>query len=427
MIPEAAVDHYRKMQRLQAVAVLAARRAWRGVDAGDLSSSWEEMVPEVAAAVTLTQVKAASEGALYGAKTIAQQGFYEPPQHFVDPEAFGGYASDGRPLEGLLYAAVPHAKNLIAGGMGVKEAVQRGGSFLEMLTKTQVADAGRAAAGIDTAVRAGVGYVRMLNPPSCSRCSILAGRFYRWNAGFQRHPGCDCIHVPAKNADAASSEGLIHDPYEYFQSLSAAEQDRFYTKAGAQAIRDGSDIFQVVNSRRGMKPGGLMTTEGTTRRGNFGRNGALQTRGRRLTPEAIYELNGNNKEAVMADLRKYGYVLPGGQNPLGSIVGQRQGHGQLGHGGSYSAARKRIEDAIANGRDPNVRATMTAAERRLYDAKARWELVQQGVNPYTAPSMTPRAKPMERPLTPEIAAQVEQDYRRWITTRGEIFGGTTPR
>jgi hypothetical protein len=65
---------------------------------------------------------------------------------------------------------------------------------------------------------------------------------------------------------------------------------------------------------------------------------------------------------------------------------------------------------------------MTAAERRLDDAKARWELVQQGVNPYTAPSMTLRAKPLERPLTPQIAAQVEKDYRRWLTTGGQIFG-----
>src|SRR5690606_23965723 len=33
-------------------------------------------------------------------------------------------------------------------------------------------------------------YVRMLTPPSCSRCTVLAGRWYRKNAGFARHPGC---------------------------------------------------------------------------------------------------------------------------------------------------------------------------------------------------------------------------------------------
>jgi hypothetical protein len=174
------------------------------------------------------------------------------PDSFVNPAAFGGWSSDGRSLAGSLYGAVPYTKNLIAGGTAPAVAKAKGGIFLELKVKTEIADAGRGAAGVDVATRAAVGYVRMLNPPSCSRCSVLAGRFYRWNAGFNRHPGCDCIHVPSKGADAAKSEGLIHDPYEYFGSLSAAEQDRIYTKAGAQAIRDGADISQVVNSRRGM-------------------------------------------------------------------------------------------------------------------------------------------------------------------------------
>jgi hypothetical protein len=421
VIPEPAVEHYKRMQRLQAIAVLAARRAWSGVDAGDLSRSWSFAVPELVSAVSLVQEKAATAGAEYGAATLAAQGLYEAPQHFVDAKGFAGYAPDGRGLDGLLYATVPHTKGLIAGGMDVKDAIRKGGAFLDMLTQTTVADAGRAAAGVDTATRKGVGYVRMLNPPSCSRCSVMAGRFYRWNNGFLRHPKCDCVHVQTTAKAAAETEGLVHDPYEYFKGLPAAEQDRIYTKAGAQAIRDGSDIFQVVNSRRGMKPGGLMTTEGTSKRGAFREAAGDSTRGRRLTPEAIYKLNGDNKAAALKDLERYGYILPGGQNPLGSITGQREGYGALGHGGAYGAARKRVEDAIANGRDPAVRATMTEAERRLFDAKARWELVQQGVNPYGAPSMTPRAKINTSPLTPQIAAQVEKDYRRWVTTGGQVF------
>lgn len=421
MIPAPTVEHYKRMQRLQAIAVLAAQRAWSGVDAGDLSASWSFAIPELASAVSLVQEKAALAGADYGAATLAAQGLYEAPQHFVNAKAFAGFASDGRSLSGLLYAAVPHTKGLIAGGMDVKEAVRKGGAFLSMATQTTIGDAGRAAAGVDTAARKNVGYVRMLNPPSCSRCSVMAGRFYRWNNGFLRHPKCDCVHVQTTATAAAETEGLIHDPYEYFKGLSAADQDRLYTKAGAQAIRDGGDLFQVVNSRRGMKPGGLMTTEGTSKRGNFRETAGDSTRGRRMTPEAIYKLNGDNRAAALKDLERYGYILPGGQNPLGSITGQREGYGALGHGGSYGAARKRVEDAIANGRDPAVRATMTEAERRLFDAKARWELVQQGVNPYGAPSMTPRAKINTSPLTPKIAAQVEKDYRRWVSTGGQVF------
>lgn len=418
MIPDAAVQHYKQMQRLQALVVLAGAQLWSEVSLSDLSGSWAAQVPLLVPVLAGVQVKAAEAGASYGASTLAEQGLYEPPDAFVNPSGFSGVASDGRTLEGLLYAPVPHVKTLIAGGMDPKQAVQQGGKFLTTLTRTQVADAGRAAAGVDIVARPRVGYVRMLNPPSCSRCSILAGRFYRWNDGFRRHPKCDCIHVPSKAAAAATSEGLVHDPYEYFRSLSPEDQDKNYTKAGAQAIRDGADIFQVVNSRRGMSTSGLMTKEGISTRGNFG---ATTGRGKRMTPEAIYQLNGSDRAAALKDLEKYGYILPGGQNPLGSLRGQREGFGQLGHGGAYEAARQRIYNARLNGRDPNERYTMTAAERRLFDAEQRWLKVQKGENPYAAPSMTPRAKVMSKPLTPEIAAQVEKDYRRWLSTGGEIF------
>jgi hypothetical protein len=38
--------------------------------------------------------------------------------------------------------------------------------------------------------RVEIGYIRLLTPPSCARCVILAGRFYRWSDGFKRHPNC---------------------------------------------------------------------------------------------------------------------------------------------------------------------------------------------------------------------------------------------
>ena len=400
MIPSPTVEHYKRMQRLQAVAVLAAQRAWAGVDPGDLTNSWLRAVPELVAAVSLVQESAASAGASYGAATLAAQGLYDAPQHFVNPKGFAGFASDGRSLQGLLYASVPHTKGLIAGGMDVKDAVSKGRGFLSMVTQTTIADAGRAAAGVDTATRRNVGYVRMLNPPSCSRCSILAGRFYRWNAGFNRHPKCDCVHVQTTAVAATETEGLIHDPYEYFKGLPAAEQDRTYGKAEAQAIRDGADIFQVVNARRGVKPGGLITTEGTSRRGNFGRNGP------RLTPEAIYA-KGLSREQTLSELERYGYILPGGQNPLGVIRGQAEGFGQLGRGGTRVGAREAVLRARETGvRDPNVRATMTAAERRVFDAQANWDAVRAGRNPFT------NAKAAK--VTPDVAARAERDFRKYI-------------
>lgn len=400
MIPLPTVEHYKRMQRLQAAAVVAAQRAWGGVDPGDLTNSWLRALPDVAAAVAVAQEAAAGAGASYGAATLAAQGLYAAPEHFVNPAGFAGFASDGRSLEGLLYAAVPHTKGLIAGGMDVRDAVSKGRGFLSMVTQTTVADAGRAAAGVDTAVRRNVGYVRMLNPPSCSRCSILAGRFYRWNNGFLRHPKCDCVHVQTTSVAAAETEGLLHDPYDYFKSLSAEEQDRTYGKAEAQAIRDGSDIFQVVNAKRGVKPGGLVTTEGTSRRGNFGRNGP------RLTPEAIYG-KGLTRAETLAELERYGYILPGGQNPAGSIRGQAEGFGQMGRGGTRVGAREAVLRARESGlRDPLNRATMTAAERRVFDAQANWDAVRAGRNPFT------NAKNAK--VTPEVAARVEREYRKHI-------------
>lgn len=401
MIPDAAVNHYKQMQRLQALGVLAASRLWGEVRVSDLSGSWAAQIPLLVPVVAGLQADAASAGASYGSATLAAQGLYEAPEAFVNPEAFSGSASDGWTLEGLLYASVPYVKNLIGAGMEPRLALSKGGTHLTGMVRTQVADAGRAAAGVDVAARPNVGYVRMLNPPSCSRCSILAGRFYRWNAGFQRHKNCDCIHVMSTQEaiEAGTTEGLVHDPYEYFKSLNESEQNRVYTKAGAQAIRDGGDISQVVNARRGMKPGGLTTTEGTSKRGNFRASGG---RGQRLSPEGIYSQN-LPRERTLELLESNGYILPGGQNPTGGIVGQREGFGALGRGGTRVGAREAVLEARRTGvRDPRVRATMTEGERRVFDAQTRWDSMLTGVNPFNS----------KLPLTPEIAARIERDYRK---------------
>lgn len=407
-VPAAVVSQYRASQRLQSQAALVARRAWGQVQANAISESWETILSDsgLIAAVAAGQLSNATAGASYSAESLAQQGLYEPPEAFVNPAGFAGVAADGRSLEGLLYSTAPYVKSLIGGGMNVSTAIGAGAKHVQMLAKTTVADAGRGAAGVDIASRRGVGYVRMLNPPSCSRCSVLAGKFYRWNAGFRRHPGCDCVHVAStdKAVNGGASEGLVHDPYEYFNGLSESEQDRIYTKSGAQAIRDGGDLFQIVNSRRGMKPGGLVTTEGTSRRGNLGRRG-------RLTPEGIFSQNLSRSETLKL-LEENGYILPGGQDPLGSIVGQREGFGALGRGGTRIGARQAVLEARRTGqRKPNDRYTMTEAERRLFDAQLRWDAVREGRNPYSS----------KKPLTPEIAAKVEKDFRRWLSTGGQIF------
>lgn len=390
--PETAVKHYRAMLRLQRSARAAAAVAWSSLSAAYLSESWDSVSPALERAVSRLQLDAATRGAGYGARTLADQGLYEAPEAWVDPSSLAGVSSRGASLGAALYSAIPHTKDLISGGMPERVALARGREVLQMSAATQVADAGRTAAGLDTFARPRVGYVRMLNPPSCSRCSVLAGRFYRNNEGFQRHPRCDCVHVPTTRTEAAESEGLVHDPYAYFESLSESAQDKTFGKAQAQAIRDGADLFQVVNARRGMSYAGVsadgsrrgqkvasdFTREGTTRRALWG---GANPKGKRLTPDAIYA-QGLPREATLDLLAKHGYLLPQGQVAEGAI----------------------------RGAGPVVpRSDLTAAEKRLQTARLRWEAVQDGRNPHG-----------RGPLTPEIAARVEGDYRRWLASNGQI-------
>ena len=390
--PETAVKHYRAMLRLQRSARAAAAVAWSSLSAAYLSESWGSVSPALERAVSRLQLDAATRGAGYGGNTLADQGLYEAPEAWVDPSSLAGVSSRGASLGAALYSAIPHTKDLIAGGMPERVALSRGREVLQMSAAAQVADAGRTAAGLDTFARPKVGYVRMLNPPSCSRCSVLAGRFYRNNEGFQRHPRCDCVHVPTTRTEAAESEGLVHDPYAYFESLSESAQDKTFGKAQAQAIRDGADLFQVVNARRGMSYAGVsadgtrrgqkvvsdFTREGTSKRALWG---GANPKGKRLTPDAIYA-QGLPREATLDLLAKHGYLLPQGQVAEGAIRGA---------------------GPVA------PRSDLTAAEKRLQTARLRWEAVQDGRNPHG-----------RGPLTPEIAARVEGDYRRWLASNGQI-------
>ena len=383
------------MRRLALLAVAAGRNAWRGLSVSDLSGSWQDAVRELAPVFAGIQGQAAVAGSSYVAESLGEQGLYEVPAGFVDPTGFAGFAPDGRALDGLLYSPVTRTKGYLSAGAPPSQALQMGRSHLDVIARTVVADAGRAAAGVDIASRSGVGYIRMLNPPSCSKCAVLAGRFYRWNAGFARHPRCDCRHVPSTENAAGD---LRTDPYEYFNSLSPEDQVKYFGASESKAIRDGGDIFQVVNAQRGVQPGGLITREGTSRRGSYGAGKAP-----RLTPEGIYS-QGRSREETLQLLERNGYILPGGQDPAGVLRGSREGYGQMGRGGTRVGARQAVERARASGvRDPSTQVTMTAAEQRYLDAQLNWDAVSRGRNPFG------RGK-----LTPALAAAVESDFRRIV-------------
>ena len=324
-IPESSVESYRTQQSLTGAAVLATRRAWDQVDPDAISESWEE--PSVALAAVLTRLQ--SEAALDGARSVpgalADQGFEVEPEYTVKPRAVAGFAGAGYEPVDVLESGPIVAKSRIAQGWTVEAALAAGGAVVSGIMQTAMADAGRQGQMLAIHSRPKVGYVRMLNPPSCSRCALLAGR-PSGREPFARHPRCDCRAIPGLEG---WEQDLTMNPMEYFNSLDPAEQARIFTKAGAQAINDGADIYQVVNARRGMKtvqsPGStkwLVTSEGTaSRRGRAARAmdaAGLSVRSRdnvmrfrltrqRLMPETIYQIS-TGPEDTQRLLRMYGYI-----------------------------------------------------------------------------------------------------------------------
>lgn len=408
MLIPSVLEHERTIAVLSAAASRKALFAWgrTGTDyTANLSVGWERRLPKIKTDLAETFRQAALAGSVSSGFALADQDTWVAPDHFVNVHAFTGYAASGVPLNDLLRRPVSYSKQLIGAGVPVQEAWRRGGIMLDGIMKTQVADVARQAASVDIATRVGIGYTRMVGPGACSRCTILAGKFFRWNQGFLRHPRCNCVHVAttAKSTAAAQAEGLISDPYEAFNALSREEQDRIYGAANAAAIRDGSDIYQVVNANR--RGSGITTAEGTGKRGY-----SKDLKGKRLTPEGIYSQNLSREETLKL-LRENNYILPGGQLPGGSVRGQAEGFGALGRGGSRVGARSEVERARRTGiRNPTSRATMTEAERRLFDSRNRYEQVLSGQNPYG-----------KSPLTPQLSAQAEAEYKRWLATGGQIF------
>lgn len=374
-----AAQHYARQAALAVLALQAARKAWRRVDPMRLDS-WVALARPLHGTIAAVQYAAAVDAARYIPASLAAQGVSTTALAEVVPGAFAGVASDGRPLATLLDQPRIRVLTRVGEGAAPAEAMAAGLAQLEMIAVTQVQDAGRAAAGAGIVVRPHVaGYVRHLRPPSCSRCAILAGQFYRWNTGFLRHPRCDCRHVPVSSTELYRDE--VTSPRAYFDSLPVAEQNLVFTNAGARAIRDGADPAAVVNARRGMYEAGgrSLTRFSTTRRG--------VVRGQRLMPEQIYADAVDRDDAIRL-LERHGYVRvsapaggprvprPGGRGttpPASGASGRAAGAGGRGAGGGRPPSPPGGGPVLPGGPRPaefpgpgEVGGTMPA-ERRTYE------------------------------------------------------------
>lgn len=312
MVPQSTAEHYAEQQRLAIATITATRLAWSRIGP-ELDADWLSVSRRLLLLVTAAQLAAARSSETYVPAVLAELEIADTAVATTAAAAFAGTASDGRPLETLLYGAVTTAKTARARGLSRPESTAAGGRWLDMVVQTQVADAERAATGVQIAVRPNLsGWVRMLSPPSCDRCTVLAGRFFKWNRGFARHPGCDCRHIPATEAVA---DDLRLDPRKAIE----AGQVTNLSKADRRAIvEDGADPAQVINAKRGMETASgygrrlKVTNEGVTRRGVAGRRlaeqGGSYTRTPRLRPEAIYEIAGDDRDEAIRLLRRFGYL-----------------------------------------------------------------------------------------------------------------------
>ena len=304
-------------------AAKRAQTSWRQIDRADIAASWKALLAVLLRWLIAAQAKAARDGTDYVDRVVRAAGGVPHPMGRVVPEMFAGIASDGRDLDSLLNTPLTTVFQRLEQDTPVEDALRSGMHDLVRIVATQITDASRAATGVAMVNDEYVsGYVRIVHLPACGRCIILAGREYSYSTGFQRHPRCDCTMRPLTREEWDSHVAGT-DPKELFDQMTPEQQNKAFTVAGARAIRDGADIGQIVNARRGMTTAGgrKYTSEGTTVRGLAGKRlgeatkqrGSRYRRARmpRLMPEQIYaeaDRLGWDREEIVRQLKRFGYI-----------------------------------------------------------------------------------------------------------------------
>lgn len=292
--PPRARSHYAR----QAAIVTAAVRAVRSL------FQQNRPLSEVVNTTAAYQFAAASASS----RAIAAAAGASPQ---VVPRVFAGVSSKGFPLSEPIVATIDQFVPAPAEALPANwwTDAREFMAEVERLVESEVRDAGRSASQVEvTSQPDWQNYVRLLVPPSCPRCTILAGRIYRDLESFDRHPPtCDCQMWPVQNWEEAHDAGLVSSPQEAFDK----GHIRGLSKADTQAIADGADIAQVVNAHRGMHTAEVFgrrvkaTTEATTKRAVWRK--ANPTRLVRLRPESIYKFARDRDDALRL-LKLYGYI-----------------------------------------------------------------------------------------------------------------------
>lgn len=314
--PEAALDHYDSRKQLAVQAAAHAAAQWAKVDRDDIGRSWLRLLPGLAGVLSAAQLAAASDADPYMGRVAPAS----TVDGLVQAAAFAGAAADGRSLAGLLFHPVMMTLKAIGSGASVDRAMAVGAANLDMIVRSEVADAGRVADQVAMVGRPEVpGYTRVVVGKTCAKCIILAGRWYRVSEGFARHPRCDCIMLPTSQAEAV---GLVQDPMAIYESMTERERtEAGWSEADQKAIDAGADINLVTNAQRSVYTAGgrEFTRDSTTKRG--------VTRGKlnaRMTPDQIFIEAGDDRDQAIELLRKHGY-LTGDVKPVKKDDSDQQG------------------------------------------------------------------------------------------------------
>ena len=246
-LAEIALAHQLERLRLANKLTEKLARQWRKVDYGNIAATVAAVSAPMMQLTVSAQEAAARQSADFMAAVDDYYGIQSSAQ--INPEAFAGMNGAGLGLDSAALYSSQIMFDEIAKGAGPAAVLGAGLNFVSATSRTAVLDMGRQADRVQMFARPQYkNWVRQIGPGACSRCIQLAG-IASWQKAFLRHPNCHCIAVPA----AESFDGAIEtSPRAYFDQLSKAEQDRRFTKAGAEAIREGgADIGRVVNARRG--------------------------------------------------------------------------------------------------------------------------------------------------------------------------------
>lgn len=330
--PDVAAEYAAALAAEKLAALTSVRRSWRRMT-DDFDASWTSIRRPVLQAVEGAQREFAMRADAYisdvSPLTVPR---LRDPEYAPNIAAWVGTAGSGVAVSDLADGAIIHAKTAVGAGATATEALESAGKWLTLAMGTVLSDTARSVEQVGIKARRIGGYVRMLNPPSCGPCIILAGRKYRSSEAFDRHPGCDCAHIPAAENVAGD---LLTDPHAYLDDLDEkALAKALGSKANAQAWRDGADVNQLVNAyRKGSVQKAQLwgkarayTAEGMTRRGSAYKAmkarhlafnpGQDVKRGRykantqvvRLMPSSIYDLAKDADDAKRL-LKIYGWIL----------------------------------------------------------------------------------------------------------------------